>query len=178
MSTVPEAPCPRPLFHAGLSRAASVLAVAKTRKGQNRKALATKNTPPSSLPGHFLRSSHSDSPAPARGHSLYGSMMSALASPFTDKLWPWPNIGRINGGRSRQDSSVPRNGAIWTWFKDNEREKRFGGFMHHKPTAELLVLMRWREMNALSSRAPYQFAAYGFEPQELKISLATIFRGM
>ncbi len=107
----------------------------------------------------------------------YGSMMAALASPFTDALDPvamaqhWAKKWRLGLAKTRafRDSGYDDR-YLDLWFKDSVSEpeetiRRIYEFTGQTLTKTALEEMnRWREMNARENRPEhhYQLADYGF----------------
>jgi hypothetical protein len=107
----------------------------------------------------------------------YGSMMSALASPFTDKLDPvamaqhWANKWQVGLAKTREfrDNGHDHH-YLDLWFQDSVSDpeatiRRIYEFTGQTLTEGALTEMaRWRDMNARENRPEhhYQLADYGF----------------
>lgn len=107
----------------------------------------------------------------------YGSMMSALASPFTDNLDPvamaqhWANKWQAGLAKTREfrDSGHDHR-YLDLWFKDSVSDPEATIRQIYKFTGQTLTdgalteMERWREMNARENRPEhhYRLADYGF----------------
>ena len=107
----------------------------------------------------------------------YGSMMSALASPFTDKLDPvamaqhWANKWQVGLAKTREfrDNGHDHH-YLDLWFQDSVSDpeatiRRIYEFTGQTLTEGALTEMaRWRDINARENRPEhhYQLADYGF----------------
>ena len=107
----------------------------------------------------------------------YGSMMSALASPFTDELDPvamaqhWANKWQVGLAKTREFRDNGHDDRyLDLWFKDSVSDpeatiRRIYEFTGQNLTdAALAEMARWREMNARENRPEhhYRLADYGF----------------